>query len=84
MIGLALKGWKFWLEKDKNCMPFPYDGLRNFSLADDMVVLASSPEDLQNSLDYLYNYCNNWSLSFNTDKTQIVTFRKRGKRTLFS
>ena len=44
-----------------------------------MVVLGSSPEDLQNSLDNLYNYCNTWSLSVNTDKTKIVAFRKRGK-----
>ena len=44
-----------------------------------MVVLGSSPEDLQNSLDNLYNYCNTWSLSVNTDKTKIVAFRKRSK-----
>ena len=47
--------------------------------ADDMVVLGSSPEDLQYYLDNLYNYCNTWSSSVNTDKTKIVAFRKRGK-----
>lgn len=46
--------------------------------ADDMVVLADTAEDLQNSLDRLYDYCNTWGLSVNTDKSKIVVFRKRG------
>ena len=49
--------------------------------ADDMVVLGSSPEDIKNFLDNLYNFCNTWSLTVNTDKTKIVAFRKRGKLT---
>ena len=30
--------------------------------ADDMVVLGETPEDLQNSLNELYRYCNHWGL----------------------
>ena len=47
--------------------------------ADDMVIFCTSAENLQNSLDRLYSYCDTWGLSVNTDKTQVVGFRKRGR-----
>ena len=37
--------------------------------ADDMVVLGEMPEDLQNSLNELYRYCNHLGLEVNTIKT---------------
>ena len=46
--------------------------------ADDTLVLAESPEDLQTALDALHEYCNTWSLHVNSDKTKIVVF-SRGK-----
>ena len=47
--------------------------------ADDMVIFGTSREDLQNSSDRFYSYCDTWGLSVNTDKTQVVVFRKRGR-----
>ena len=47
--------------------------------ADDMVLLGSSPEDLQISFNKLYEYCNLWGLEVNTEKTKVVVFRKRGR-----
>ena len=46
--------------------------------ADDMVILSNSPEDLQNSLNLLGSYCDNWGLSVNVDKSKVMVFRKRG------
>ena len=46
--------------------------------ADDMVILGKSPRDLQNSIDLLHRYCENWGLHVNVKKTRIVVFRKRG------
>jgi hypothetical protein len=46
--------------------------------ADDMVILANSPEDLQASLNKLFEYCSKWGLEVNTDKTKIMVFRNRG------
>ena len=43
-----------------------------------MVVLAETPEDLQTSLDSLYQHCLNWGLDVNTVKTKCMFFRKRG------
>ena len=47
--------------------------------ADDMIIFGNSPVDLQNSLNKLYDYCQNWSLEVNTEKTKIMIFRKKGK-----
>ena len=43
-----------------------------------MVIFGNSPEDLQNSLNRLHEYCNTWGLEINTEKAKIVVFRKRG------
>ena len=44
--------------------------------ADDTIVLAESPSELQNALDAVANYCENWKLTVNTSKTKIVVFSK--------
>jgi hypothetical protein len=46
--------------------------------ADDMIILADTPECLQKGLDMLYQYCNVWHLSVNTLKTKVLIF-SRGK-----
>jgi hypothetical protein len=46
--------------------------------ADDMCIVDESIENLQTSLDQLYNYCNTWGLEVNTEKTKVMVFRKRG------
>ena len=46
--------------------------------ADDTVLLAESPEDLQKYLDTLNEYCNSFDLKINTSKTKIFIF-SRGK-----
>ena len=46
--------------------------------ADDTVLLAETPEDLQQSLTYMAEYCDYWKLSINVAKTQVMIF-SRGK-----
>ena len=46
--------------------------------ADNAVIFAESPEQLQLALDAMLRYCNLWKLSVNTSKTKIVIF-SRGK-----
>ena len=46
--------------------------------ADDTVVLADTPGDLQNALNAVHEYCQLWKLHLNTSKTKIVIF-SRGK-----
>ena len=44
--------------------------------ADDVVIFAESPELLQMEIDVLYNYCEQWKLKLNTQKSKILVFRK--------
>ena len=45
--------------------------------ADDTIILAESPIELQSALSTVYNYCELWKLKINVDKTKIIRFSKR-------
>jgi len=47
--------------------------------ADDLVILSTSKEGLQNSLNKLSNYCTKWKLAINYDKSKMMCFSKQGK-----
>ena len=44
-----------------------------------MAIIAKSPQELQENLDNLHEYCEKWGLQVNEAKTKIMVFRKRGK-----
>ena len=46
--------------------------------ADDIVLIAESPEGLQNMRNALNNYCTEWNLTVNVQKTKIMIFRNGG------
>jgi hypothetical protein len=51
-------------------------GLLQFvTSADDVALVASTPEELQRMIDRLQQYCNNKGLTINLQKTKIVEFR---------
>ena len=54
--------------------------LRLFVLlyADDTIIMAENPDELQKSLNALFDYCTLWHLKVNTTKTKVVVF-SRGK-----
>lgn len=43
--------------------------------ADDIVLLASSPEELQKMLDVVNKWCSKWGMQINASKTQILHVR---------
>ena len=45
----------------------------------DIILLGKTPEDLQQALSVLEEYCLRWKLKVNTDKTKIMIFRKGGR-----
>ena len=47
--------------------------------ADDIVLLADSPSDMQCMIDALYSYCTMWSLKVNLSKSKILIFRKSAR-----
>ena len=44
--------------------------------ADDITLLSTSKQSLQNSLDKLQNYCEEWLLDINFVKTKVADFLK--------
>ena len=47
--------------------------------ADDVILLSTSREGLQNCLNSLYAYAEKWKLKVNTEKTQVITFNGGGQ-----
>ena len=50
--------------------------------ADDTVILARDPDSLQKCLNDFYDYCNEWKLDINTEKTKVIIFGSRGSSSL--
>ena len=55
------------------------ENLNCLMYADDLVLLSTTAEGLQNCLNKLGDYCQKWKLRVNIDKTKIVVFNKGGK-----
>ena len=47
--------------------------------ADDVVLLSNTKSGLQNCLNSLHLFCEDWKLTVNIDKTQVIIFNKGGK-----
>ena len=47
--------------------------------ADDVILLSSTHAGLQQKLDKLHDYCKDWCLNINTNKTKIIIFNKAGR-----
>ena len=45
--------------------------------ADDMILIAKTPQGLQMLLNKLYIYCNEWHIKVNTQKTKTAIFCSR-------
>jgi hypothetical protein len=45
--------------------------------ADDLILLALDPITLQKQLDSLSNFCNQWGIEINTDKTKLIKFNSK-------
>ncbi len=60
-------------------VPYGNSKVDILAYADDLVLMAENEEDLQSMITCLHTYCRKWRLSVNTNKTQIMHFRKRGQ-----
>ena len=48
--------------------------------ADDLVILSPAKEGLQQNLDRLHQYRQNWALTVNMKKTKVITLQKKKQR----
>ena len=49
--------------------------------ADDLLLLSTTAEGLQSNINKVQEFCKQWGLSINIDKTKIMIFSKNGKAT---
>ncbi len=47
--------------------------------ADDLVLLSPTAQGLQHSLALLEQYCEEWALTVNLDKTRVMVFQKKAR-----
>ena len=57
--------------------------ISSLSFADDLIIFSETHQGLQTALNKLQEYCYNWQLTVNTNKTKIMIFQKK-KRPLTS
>ena len=64
-----------------NCVPCTIGNLRinHLLYADDLILMSESKDGLQNCLNNLNEYCENWKLTINFSKTKIIVFRPSGR-----
>ena len=82
LFGLFIDRVEAWLQEHApQCgVALHGDLLRVLLYADDLTLLASSPEGLQALLDALQSFCAANSLHVNVDKSAVVVFGKRKPR----
>jgi hypothetical protein len=52
--------------------------VNSFLYADDIILLSSTQEGLQNSLNVLSNFCSSWKLDVNQVKSKVIVFKSNG------
>ena len=52
------------------------------SFADDMILLSTTPQGLQEQINRVQEYCNKWGLTINRNKTQVMTIHRQEGETL--
>ncbi len=66
---------------DETCRPVKLynENINCLMFADDAVLLSETREGLQQSLEKIKEYCDNWLLKINSDKTKVMIFNKSGR-----
>ena len=70
----------YLVERNVNFLDFEDEVCNNYlkllvaMYADDTIILCNTAEGLQNALDHLGNYCDEWKIKVNIKKTKITIF----------
>ena len=59
--------------------PIIHDSNINHLLYADDLVFSTTEEGLQRNIDRVHEYCTNWGLVINTDKSKVMVFSKTGR-----
>ena len=69
---------KDFVSVDSYGIDFDFCKLFLLLFADDLVMFAESKIELQRLLNKLHEYCSQWNLKVNIDKTNVIVFRNGG------
>ena len=71
------------LLEHENCPTLMDQVISHLLWADDLILLALDPKTLQNQLDSLLQYCNEWGLDINMGKTKVIKFNSNSDHSTF-
>ena len=83
LFSLFLNDINHYLQSDANIGISIYQFyLALLLFADDMVLFSDNRFGLQAGLNKLYDYCKDWGLIVNVEKTKCLAFKKNGKKSI--
>lgn len=56
-----------------------YSKINHLLYADDLVLLSTSPQELEYNINKVNEFCRDWGLTINVDKSKVMLFSKSGR-----
>ena len=81
LFSMLIKDMEEYIAKHSKCKGYQWGNLccLLFAFADDLAIVAKSPEELQAAMDSAQDYCSLWGLNINHSKTKVMCFNRAGK-----
>ena len=82
LFNMLIKEMEEYIAKHTKCKGYQWGNLccLLFAFADDLAIVAKSPEELQAAMDSAQDYCSLWGLNINHSKTKVMCFNRAGKK----
>ena len=77
LFNIFVNDLSFIFESDESYpLKLIHSRIGSLLFADDLLILSESKEGLQNSLNKLSKFCDNWQLTLNIKKTKTMIFQQ--------
>ena len=83
LFKIFIKDFSSYLENCIDTVTIQYEKLNCLMYADDIVIMSTSAEGLQQRISILEKYCSDWCMKVNIKKTKIMIFNKAGRKIQF-
>ena len=79
LFNIYINDLEDFLKKNNHDISIGNKSISSLLFVDDVVLMASSAEDLQHIINEMASFSLQWGLVVNTDKTEIMIFNKAGR-----